>query len=78
MTVPTSATKPLGIVLVSEKKVCVLCKRELVIRKDRPSYITVYDIQIGPAPGMHFHKICPSLEGLLFDPVLWLLFHWRS
>ena len=26
--VPTSATKPLGIVLVSEKKVCVLCKRE--------------------------------------------------
>ena len=57
---PTSATKPLGIVLVSEKKVCVLCKRELVICKDRPSYITVYDIQVGPAPGTHFHKICPS------------------
>ena len=58
--VPTSATKPLGIVLVSDK-VCVLCKRELVTGKDRPSYITVYDIQIGPTPGTHFHKICPSM-----------------
>ena len=38
--VPTPATKSLGIVLVSNKKVCVLCKKELVSRKDRPSYIT--------------------------------------
>ena len=58
--VPTSATKPLGIALISSKKVCVRCKRELVTRKDRPSYITVYDTQMGPAPGTHFHKICPS------------------
>lgn len=58
--VPTSTTKPLGIVLISSRKVCVRCKRELVTRKDRPSYITVYDTLMGPAPGTHFHKICPS------------------
>ena len=58
--VPTSATKPLGIILISKKKVCLFCKKELVTRKDRPSYVTVYDSHIGPAPGTHFHKICSS------------------
>ena len=58
--VPTSATKPLGIDLISKKKECVHCKKELIIRKDRPSYVTVYDSNIGPVPGTHFHKTCSS------------------
>ena len=58
--VPTSSAKPLGIVLISKKKVCSLCKGELVIRKDRPSYITVYDSYIGSVPGTHYHKTCSS------------------
>ena len=55
---PTSATKPLGIVLISKKKEFVCCKKELIIRKDRPLYVTVYDSNIGPVPGTHFHKTC--------------------
>ena len=55
-----SLKKPLGIVLISKKKACSLCKRELVVRKDRPSCITVYDSHIGPTPGTHFHKLCSS------------------
>ena len=46
--------------MLVSNKVCVLCKKELVTRKDRPSYITVYDNQLGAVPGMHFHKIYPS------------------
>ena len=58
--VPTSATKSLGVILISKKKLCLICKKELVTRKDRPSYVTVYDSHIGPAPGTHFHKTCSS------------------
>ena len=31
--VPTSSAKPLGIVLISKKKVCSRCRRELVVAK---------------------------------------------
>ena len=41
--IPKYGTKPLGVVLITSKKVCTFCKKELVLRKDRPSSITVYD-----------------------------------
>ena len=58
--IPKYGTKPLGVVLITSKKVCTFCKKELVLRKDRPSSITVYDNVIGPVPGTHFYKTCSS------------------
>ena len=57
--VPTSSAKQLGIMLISKKNVCSLCRGELVIRKDR-RYITVYDSKIGSVPSTHYHKTCSS------------------
>ena len=60
----TSATsgmaRPLGIVLISPEKCCVICGQTLTLRKDRPACITVYDYNLGPAPGSHFctNKTC--------------------
>ena len=35
--------KPLGIILISSKKTCSLCGNGLLVRKDRPSSLVVYD-----------------------------------
>ena len=53
-------TRPLGIVLISPEKRCVICGQTLTLRRDRPACITVYDDNLGPAPGSHFHKICTN------------------
>lgn len=50
--------RPLGIVLISRKSQCVVCKSSLMLRKDRAASIVVYDDTLGPCPGSHFHKVC--------------------
>lgn len=34
--------KPLGVILISHNSTCKLCGGKLVVRSDRPSYITLY------------------------------------
>ena len=49
---------PLGIVLISSKINCPICKSQLSIRADRPSNVTVYDDNFGTMPGTHYTKYC--------------------
>ena len=50
--------KPLGVILVSPHDSCSICSSKLLVRKDRPSSIVVYDDHIGAVPGTHYHKYC--------------------
>lgn len=52
--------KPLGLILISCKNDCLLCGSKLVLRKDRPSPVVIYDDNIGTMPGSHFHKYCTN------------------
>ena len=56
----SSASGPLGIVLISPKSTCTLCGENLCLRKDRPSTIVIYDDTFGTASGSHYHKHCSS------------------
>ena len=60
MELQVSKGKPLGLVLISAIKKCVLCGFTLNLRKDRPSSVIVYDKDIGTEPGSHFHKYCTN------------------
>ena len=51
-------TKPLGIPLISDNNVCFLCGSNLLVRKDRPARMIVYDMSRGTLPASHFHKYC--------------------
>lgn len=53
-------SKPLGVVLISSNSKCNLCKSKLMLRKDRPSSVFVYDKRMGTLPGSHFHKYCTN------------------
>ena len=55
-----SFDKPLGIVLISPNTQCVLCGKALIVRKDRPASVVVYDDIFGSAPGTHYNKACVS------------------
>ena len=55
-----STGRPLGLVLISPEKYCALCGQALVLRKDRPATIVIYDDRLGPVPGSHFYKTCSS------------------
>ena len=44
-------SKPLGIVLISPHKKCLLCSSKLQLRKDRPAPVTIYDDILGTVPG---------------------------
>ena len=35
--------KPLGLLLMSEREVCVLCSSKILVRSDKPSSVVVYD-----------------------------------
>ena len=52
--------KPLGVVLVSTKNVCLQCKSKLLLRRDRPASVVIYDDNMGTIPGSHFHKYCSN------------------
>ena len=52
--------KPLGVILVSNKTICKLCGGKLLVRSDRPSFISVYSDEMGTVPGTHFRKYCQN------------------
>ena len=49
---------PIGVVLISSNCVCKLCNGKLIIRKDRPSFPTIYTEFFGTVNGTHFRKHC--------------------
>lgn len=52
--------KPLGVVLISDKKTCQQCGSSLLLRKDRPSSLVIYHDTMGTIPGTHYHKYCSN------------------
>lgn len=52
--------KPLGIPLISQISFCLVCGRQLQLRKDRHSPLVIYDFKHGTIPGAHLHKFCPN------------------
>lgn len=52
------AARPLGIPLISTNNTCLVCGSNLLLRKDRPAPIVVYDSFRGTLPASHFHKYC--------------------
>ena len=52
--------KPLGVILLSSRNSCIICSSNLLVRKDRPSSVVVYDDLMGAAIGTHYHKYCPN------------------
>ena len=52
--------KPLGVVLISSNKVCKLCKGDLLVRADRPSFPIVYTENYGTINSTHFRKYCQN------------------
>ena len=52
--------KPLGVVLLSSRDTCVMCHSRLLVRKDRPASIVIYDDRMGTVHGTHFHKYCTN------------------
>ena len=56
-----SVTKrQLGIPLVPDQKVCIICGGSLLLRSDRPSYLTLYTESMGSVCATHFHKYCQN------------------
>lgn len=55
-----SPGKPLGVVLISPETTCILCGQSLVLRKDRPTSLVIYDTNFGSIPGSHFYKTCSN------------------
>lgn len=51
---------PLGVVLISPNTSCKLCKAELIVRSDRPCFLTLYTDDMGTIPGTHFRKYCKN------------------
>lgn len=52
--------QPLGVVLISSNNTCRSCSGKLLIRADRPSYLTVYTDDMGSVHGTHFRKYCQN------------------
>ena len=56
------SSKPLGLVFLSKISSCPLCNKSMLIRKDRPARLVVYDDKLGSVPGSHYHRYCPNGE----------------
>lgn len=52
--------KPLGLLLISSNQKCLICKSNLLLRKDRGAPVVIYDDINGSLPGTHFHKYCSN------------------
>ena len=50
--------KPLGLILLSRREVCILCGSKLLVKSDKASSVVVYDDNLGTIPATHFHKCC--------------------
>jgi len=51
---------PLGIVLIPMNCICKLCGGNLLVRADRPTYMTLYTDDIGTVPATLFRKYCSN------------------
>lgn len=51
---------PIGMILISSSKECLLCGSQLQLRKDRSAPLIVYDDIMGTIPASHFHKYCTN------------------
>ena len=49
-----------GVILISDKSICLQCGSALALRFDRPSHVAVYSETLGTVTGMHYHKTCKS------------------
>ena len=54
--------KPIGIVLISNATTCKFCGGKLLLKKDRPSRVTIYTQTLGTVVGSHFHKYCQNFR----------------
>ena len=52
--------KQLGIPLVPDEKTCLICGGSLLMRSDRPSYLTLYTESMGTLCATQFHKYCQN------------------
>ena len=52
--------KQLGIPLVSDEKTCLVCGGLLLMRNDRPSYLTLYTESMGTVCATQFYKYCQN------------------
>ena len=52
--------KQLGIPLVSDEKTCLICGGLLLMRNDRPSYLTLYTESMGTVCATQFYKYCQN------------------
>ena len=52
--------EPLGLILISSKSDCFLCGSKLMLWKDWPSPVVIYDNNMCMIPGSHFHKYCTN------------------
>ena len=52
--------QPLGIVLISSNSTCRSCGGTLLVRADRPSFMTIYTDDMGTVHGTHFRKYCQN------------------
>jgi len=55
-----SKGRAFGLVLISPESSCVNCGGKLILRKDRPASLVLYDDNIGAVPASHFHKYCSN------------------
>ena len=58
----TERNLPLGITLISSKSTCSVCGKNLLIRHDRPSTLTVYTETYGTVIGTSYHKYCQNFR----------------
>lgn len=54
--------RPIGIALISNATICKLCGGKLLLKKDRPSHVTIYTQTFGTVVGSHFHKYCQNFR----------------
>ena len=57
---PFAGRDHIGIVLISNRKCCVVCGSKLLLRADRPSKITLYTDRYGTFPAIHYPKYCTN------------------
>ena len=52
--------KPLGVVLVTSHDTCIMCHSKLLVRKDCPAFIIIYDNRMGTVHSTHFYRYCTN------------------
>jgi len=50
------------VVLIPPQSVCTLCSGKLLLRRDRPSRLTLYTESMGTVPASHYHKYCQNVK----------------